>query len=162
MYIISTVWPHNVYLQLLYFLLVSLRLSFCDIRDNYLTSLASIYTLGTAWVEQYTVFWDVLYVVLKVTLSTLGNRYEQKTRVLLYEKVAAVFAPIWQQSREANPLSEYKAFHKHVATTCTLSNKLNIKILSGYSQLTIFNYIFLQCLKFSALLVQAIFPQWLS
>ena len=38
-------------------------------------------------------------------------------------------------SLEANPV------HKHVATTCTLSNKLNIKILPGYSQLTIVNYI---------------------
>ena len=65
-------------------------------------------------------------------------------------------------SQEANPVSELKAFHKHVATTCTLSNKLNIKILSGYSQLTIVNYIFLQFLKFSALLIEAIFPQWLS
>ena len=34
------------------------------------------YTLGAVWVEQYTVFWDVPYVVLKVTFSTLGNRYD--------------------------------------------------------------------------------------
>ena len=155
MYIISTVWPHNVYLQLLYFLLVSLRLSFCDIRDNYLTSLASIYTLGTAWVEQYTVFWDVPYAVQKVALYTKQQVWTRNT-CLLYEKVAAVFVLIWLRFE---PRSK-PFFQIRLATTCTQSNELNTD--KNFARIVLLcndnEWHILQCLEFLALFLKAAFP----
>ena len=70
------------------------------------------YTLGTVWVEQYTVFSDVPYAVFKVSLSTLSNRYDRSWRkkpfgVLLHEKKSLLYLhqSDYDLCREPNPVS---------------------------------------------------------
>ena len=96
----------------------------CDLLLSITMDDIAGYTLGTVWVEQYTVFSDVPYAVFKVSLSTLSNRYDRSWRkkpfgVLLHEKkITAVFAPIWLRFvPRTKPCFRVISFSQHVATT---------------------------------------------
>ena len=137
------------------FLQVSLRLSFCDILDNYLTSLAGIYTLGTAWVEQYTVFWDVPYAVLKVALYTKQQVWTRNTCFALRKSRCCIctnLITIWA--------AKQILFQIRLATTCTRSNELNTD--KNFARIVLlcndYEWHILQCLEFLALFLRAAFP----